>query len=191
MNGIENITEKIRAEAAASSAKIDADAAGDAKAIAEKYAAAAESEKAAIIADAKQKAANEALRADSQADINARNRRLAARREVIAEAFDLALAELCHLDDEKYLSWMERMVKDAQTADGEVIMNEADRAKYGEELVRRAAGDKKLALAADTGSFAGGFILREGQIETNCTFEVLINSSREDLEGEIAAVLFE
>ena len=191
MNGIENITEKIHAEAIAAAAKVDADAAAGAKAIAEKYAAAADAEKAAIIADAKRKAANEALRADSQADINARNRRLAARREVIAEAFDLALAELCHLDDEKYLSWMERMVKDAQTADGEVIMNEADRAKYGEELVRRAAGDKKLALAADTGSFAGGFILREGQIETNCTFEVLINSSREDLEGEIAAVLFE
>ena len=104
----------------------------------------------------------------------------------------MALTELTKLDGEKYLGWMERQVKAAQTADAEIVLNAKDREKYGRQLVAHAqSGAHKLALAADSGDFAGGFVLREGQIETNCTFEVLISSGREDLEGEIAAVLFE
>ncbi len=47
-----------------------------------------------------------------------------------------------------------------------------------------------MKLSDKTGDFAGGFILKQGAIESNCTFEVLVGQVREELEGEASSILF-
>ena len=48
----------------------------------------------------------------------------------------------------------------------------------------------KVTLSNTTGPFAGGFILDQGSTETNCTFEVLSSSVKEELEARVDAALF-
>ena len=51
-------------------------------------------------------------------------------------------------------------------------------------------GNGKLRLAKETGSFKGGLILRRGNIEANCTAELLVDLCREEMAAELAGVLF-
>lgn len=75
-----------------------------------------------------------------------------------------------------------------------MLFNAKDRDSVG-ALVVAAANEKlpdgKLTLAEDAGSFDGGFILRRGNIEVNCTVELLVELCRADMSAQIAGVLFE
>ena len=52
------------------------------------------------------------------------------------------------------------------------------------------AGTGMLTLAEESRPMAGGLILRDGRVETNCSFEVLIRLQRGALSAEVAQVLF-
>lgn len=52
-------------------------------------------------------------------------------------------------------------------------------------------GTGMLTLAEETRPMDGGFILSDGAVEVNCTFDTLIRLQRGALAGEVAKVLFE
>lgn len=52
------------------------------------------------------------------------------------------------------------------------------------------AGTGMLTLAEDSRPMAGGLVLRDDRVETNCSFEVLIHLQRESMAAEVAKVLF-
>lgn len=52
------------------------------------------------------------------------------------------------------------------------------------------SGTGMLTLAEESRPIAGGLILRDGPVETNCSFEVLIHLQRETMAAEVAKVLF-
>ena len=52
------------------------------------------------------------------------------------------------------------------------------------------SGGAKLTLSDETGDFKGGLILRRGNIEVNCTAELLVELARGDMSAEIAGLLF-
>ena len=65
----------------------------------------------------------------------------------------------------------------AVTGDEEIVLNARDRAAVGDKVAAAANAklpDGKLTLADETGDFKGGFILRRGNIEANCTAELLV-----------------
>ena len=43
----------------------------------------------------------------------------------------------------------------------------------------------------ESGDFSGGLKLREGSVEVNCTVDTLLALSRNSLDAEIAAILFD
>ena len=53
-----------------------------------------------------------------------------------------------------------------------------------------AQGTAMLTVAEETRPIQGGFVLRNGRIEVNCTFEALIRSEREQTAGAVAKLLF-
>lgn len=53
------------------------------------------------------------------------------------------------------------------------------------------AGTGMLTMAEETHPMAGGLILRDDKVETNCSFEVLIHLQKENLAAEVARALFE
>lgn len=50
--------------------------------------------------------------------------------------------------------------------------------------------DAQIILGETAGNFKGGFILENNGIEINSTYEALVSSLRDELEFEVAKVLF-
>lgn len=48
-----------------------------------------------------------------------------------------------------------------------------------------------LTLSAETRELAGGLILKQGDIEVNCSVDTLLELSRGELAARVAEVLFE
>ena len=68
----------------------------------------------------------------------------------------------------------------------------------GEEIVRGANAilterglPAGLTLSDESGDFSGGLKLCEGSVEVNCTVDTLLALSRNSLDAEIAAILFD
>lgn len=82
----------------------------------------------------------------------------------------------------------------------EVLMNVRDRDRYGSALIegarKRLMGKapqeklERLTLSGTAAPIDGGFILRCGRIEINCTFALLFAQLREKLEAEVGEALF-
>ena len=53
-----------------------------------------------------------------------------------------------------------------------------------------AQGTAMLAVSEETRDISGGFILKDGRIEVNCTFDALVRAEREQTVGEVAKLLF-
>lgn len=83
----------------------------------------------------------------------------------------------------------------------EVLLSASDREKYGEALIssvrtrlsaKVGAGKlDRLVLSRDVAAIDGGLILRYGDIESNCSLELLFAGLRRELEGEVGHVLFD
>jgi len=54
----------------------------------------------------------------------------------------------------------------------------------------RIAGTAQLTLSEKTRPMRGGFVMADDEVEINCTFETLVRLQREQLEREVANVLF-
>ena len=126
--------------------------------------------------------------------MEARKGTLAVKQEMVALAFDKALEQLCNLPEEEYVAFLASLAAKASVSrDEEIILNARDRAAVGEKVVSAAnnrLGSGRLTLAAETRDFAGGLILRRGNVEANCTAELLVELQRGDLSAEIAGLLF-
>ena len=120
---------------------------------------------------------------------------LALKQDMVSESFDRAVEQLVNLPQEQYVALLARLAAQASvTGDEQIVLNARDRAAVGEKVVAAAnakLGDGKLTLADETGSFKGGLILHRGNIEANCTAELLVELCRGDMAAELAQVLFD
>ena len=180
--------------------KIIAHIQADAKSQADAILAEAEKQCAAIRADYDKKAAQlyaEKVRAGTKAcqdqvdsvqriaRMEAKKTLLSVKQEMVAKSFDKAQELLTSLPEEQYVAFLAKLAARASvTADEEIILNEKDKAAVGEAVVG------KLRLSERTGSFAGGLILSRGNVEANCTVELLVELCRGEMSVEIADMLF-
>lgn len=198
MNSIDSITKKITQDANAAAQEKVKEAQEEAKAILADYKAQAEKIKADARA-ASQKEADALLeRVESQAALAKRNLLLQNKRASISRAFDKALEQLCAMDPAKQLDFLSSAAAKYQSQDATILLNKKDQGAFGEKLIPmiqeklKAAGkDYKVSLSKATGNFAGGLVLIEGSIETNISYEVLIKNIRDEIENDVAKVLYE
>ena len=193
MSSAENITQKILAEADRQAALKREEAERDAKATLASFEAQARQLKESLTAGGRKEAAALLERVASQAQMNDRNLKLRYRRQAISQAFDRALERLCALPEEEYVDFLAKIIAENQTADAKLILNGKDKA-LAPKIIAAAKARQKVPLAlecADTaGDFAGGVIIAEGPVETNCSFEVLLKSRHDELEAQVAKILF-
>lgn len=204
MNGIEKITGQIDADV---QKEIDAaldQARAQAQEIEDRYASQAEAQAEAIRRKGEQDAALRQERLVDVAKLEARKTLLAAKQDMVGQAFDLALKKLLELPDQEYIALLAKLaVAASRTGREQVIFSQKDRSRYGKqavtmanEMLAKKAGPRAaesagmLTLAEEARPMAGGLILRDGRVETNCSFEVLIHLQRDALSAEVARVLF-
>jgi len=193
MNGIEKIVQRIREDA---QTEIDGilDAAGrEADQIMERARLQAEAEKADLTARNEKTAAEREERLVSMAQMEARQVKLAAKQEMVEKAYGLALEKLCAMADEDYISVVTALlVKAAPDGKGEVIFAAGVRERIGEKAVALAnqALNGTLTLSGETRPIRGGFILKNGNVEVNGSFETLVRLQRAETAGAVAKTLF-
>lgn len=225
MNGIDNITGRIDADAQAEIDAILAQAKAQAADITGRYQQQADRETADIASHSAKNAAEREERLESVAQMEARKVALGAKQDMISKAFDKAMEKLCALPDEEYVETMAQlMAKASETGREQVIFAQKDRQRVGKAIVTRAnellakaaapamneptskvgtilnkvvtgvsamtAGTAMLTMSEETRPISGGFILRDGDVEVNCSFETLIRLQRNELAAEVAHILF-
>ncbi len=192
MQGIENITARIEADAQAEIDRIQADAQAQADRIAAGYAARADREVADILDKGKRAAAERGERLVSAAQMEARKMTLGAKQELLDQAFELALNKLCALPDGEYAALLADLAVAAGNGTEELIFNAADRARVGEQVVA-LANEKSgghFTLSAQTRPIRGGLLVSDGAVEVNCALETLVRLSRSEVTGEVGKLLF-
>ena len=194
MNGIEKITQRIETDTQAEIDRILGDARAEADDITDRYQAQANNEAAELAAKNQKAAAEREERLVSTAQMEARKVGLAAKQEMVEKAYDLALEKLCSMPDEQYVKTVaDLLVQAAPNGRGAVIFAPAERERIGEAAVR-AANEKlhggKLTLAEETRPLKGGFILSDGKVEVNCSFDTLVRLQKAETAGAAAKKLF-
>ena len=126
--------------------------------------------------------------------MEARKAILAVKQEMVAKSFDEALKALVKLPEKDYVAFLAKLSANASVShDEEIILNARDRAAVGDKVVKAANAlvpGGKLTLSDETREIAGGLILRRGNVEANCTAELLVELQRGELAAEVAGLLF-
>ena len=193
MNGIEKIIDRISGDAQAEIDAVLNQAKAEAAEITARYEAQAKAETDDILARGKRAAAEREERLVSVAQLECRKAQLAAKQEVIDASFKLALEKLLALPEDKYVALLADLaVQAAPSGKGKLIFSQTDRARVGKAVVL-AANEKlngSLTLAEETRPMNGGFVLSDGRVEVNCSFETLVRLQKAELTGKVTGVLF-
>lgn len=193
MEGIEKITAKIAADAQAEVDRLNSENQAQIDSLRAQAQAQADRESADLLAQGKRAAEERLERLKSAAGMERRKLELAAKQEVLGEAFDLALEKLCSLPDQQYIDLLAGLAAEASsTGEEQLIFSPSDRARIGKQVVV-AVNEKKhahLTLSETTREIRGGFIMADGDVEINCAFETLVRLQREKMELTVAKALF-
>lgn len=198
MKGIEKITNRIREEAEADAAAVIAEANAKAEEILGGYREQAkqlydelhEAGLAEAAASAERKIRNDQLRS--------RKATLGIKHVLVKDAYRQAHQEILNLPEEEYLELLTSYaVKASSSGKEKVQLNEKDRARLGEKLIRQvnarlAEAGRPAGLTLDERSvdIDGGLLLTENDISVNCSIDVLVDTLCEKLDRSVAGILF-
>jgi len=199
VEGIARIKETILEEAKQEKEKIINEAKTQAKEIEARYKSQVDQILGSILEKAKKAAEEKKRRIISMAELENRKGLLKAKQEIIDEVFEKAKKKLKALPDEQYRNLIaDMLMRSTVTGNEEVIISESDRQRITPEFIQEI--NKKLKDIGKEGNLRisdvsrdmiGGFILKSKDVEINSTFDSLIKMEREELETEIAKILFE
>lgn len=196
--GAERIRQRILADARTKADAIRSEAAAAADSImaeADKQAAANRED---VLTQARKLAEEHKRRILGMSMLETRKEMLTAKQDIIENAFQQAIAKLSASDDKTYFAILRDMlIATVDTGEETVILSERDAARIPTgfwddvNLALAAAGKKgSLSPSAETRNISGGFILRSAGVEINNSFLSLLTILRDDLEPEIAGILF-
>jgi len=195
----DRIIQRILDDANARAESIKADARDQAKAIENEAREKASRKEEQILEQAKKDAEEQKRRIIGVAQLEARKDLLAAKQEMIGKAFEMALEHLLNQDGRAYFSMIHDMLLEyVETGTEKVMFSTGDLARIPDnfwqevnEALLKQGKKGELKLSDEPRDIRGGFILQTDGVEINCSFESLLEMKRDELEPEVAAVLFQ
>ena len=193
MNGIEKITQRIASDAQAEIDRILGDARDEAARITANYRAQADAEAQELDDKNERAAAEQEERLISAAQMKASRLQLAAKQEMVEKAYIQALDKLCAMPKEQYVDVLAKLLVEASSnGKEEAVFSKEDREQVGKAAVEKAnqISGKQLRLSEESLPIRGGFILKDKNVEVNCTFETLVRLQKAETAGAVAKTLF-
>ncbi|MGI5851808.1 MAG: hypothetical protein GX340_04280 [Clostridiales bacterium] len=197
MNGIDRISERILKDARAEAARIIEEAQERARSLKEDRVGQVEKENEKYNRESILRAEEHKRRMLAMAGLEMRKEVLAAKQELIDHVMEKAGEAIMEMPREEYRHIVTQMLLEAAQGHEEVYFSVADEARLDQSIVDevnellRARGRKgELKLSPRREEFHGGFILRTGGMEINNTFGALIRMSRDEVESQLAKILF-
>lgn len=197
--GVEQIKNKIMADSKVLCEKIIRDAEREAGNIIEKAEKEAFQKVSIMIEKAKEEAARIGERMKAVAQLEERKRELKGCQNALDQAFKLSLERIASMPDDRYASFIEKvLLKAVSEGKGEIVFNQRDKERLGKKFVseinkklKSSGKNSEIVLSGDTLNSRGGFVLKYGDMEVNCTLETIMNMARPALELDVAAILFD
>ena len=126
------------------------------------------------------------------AELDAKRVDLGVRQQLLGEAFEAALKQMMELAPDKYVKFADKLLAQAVTTGSEVVLVGKNEKHLDQRWLDgyNSAHNTKLTLSADRLPISGGFVLRNDRIDTNCSWEMLIEDARADIETEVVKRLF-
>ncbi len=220
MTGLKKITSRILADAQAQAQEILDEATEKSIAVRAQNLADAKAAQDRLIAQAEKEGEALVVRAKSSAAMTRRNIELSAKSEMIDRAFERAMQEIYEMDRTEYAELLLSLLCKTLNAQRESeresmrLYNECIAPDYYELMLNaRDSGDvathimSGVRTAAATGRIPadmsvkvrlcptpieidGGLVLRCGDIETNCSFSMMVAALRAALEPRIQQILY-
>ena len=193
MNGIEKITQRIESDAQAEIDCILGEARDEAARITANYRAQADAEAQELADKNERAAAEQEERLISAAQMKASRLQLAAKQEMVEKAYIQALDKLCAMPQEQYVAVLANLLVEASSnGREEAVFSKEDREQVGKAAVEKAnqISGKQLRLSEESLPIRGGFILKDKNVEVNCTFETLVRLQKAETAGAVAKTLF-
>lgn len=195
MSGLDKILAEIRDEAAAE-AKQALDAA---QSQADRILAQAKEDSQAqadkILAAAKQDVADIERSRESALALQRRQRTLAQKQALLAETLQKAQDAILALPEDVYFDLLVRLAqKAAEPGEGVLLLNPADKkrapANFAKKLAAALPQGASLSISADTRDIDGGFVLKYGDVEENCSIGDMFNARADEFSDLIRDTLF-
>ncbi len=126
-------------------------------------------------------------------NLDAKKITMDARAKAIDKLFEKAKEQLVNLDKKKYLAIVQSLIaKYAEDGDS-VIISAVDKDRITQKFIDDTAKKLaiKLTLSKEVGNFNGGVVLAGKNSDKNLTFDMELQSIREECETQIANMLFE
>lgn len=194
MNGLDKIIARMEADTRVECDALAANAAGNADAILRDYQAQAD----AVARDSAQRAETQAAEhlehLNGSSQLVCRQRVLAAKQQLIDEAFARTAQALTALPQAAYVDLLASLAAENGSGDEELLLSKTDRDAVGAAVVE-AANAKKLGaafrLSEETRDTGGGLVLRRGRVELNCSFTEKLRQLRQEESSAVAQLLFD
>jgi len=126
------------------------------------------------------------------ARLDVQKMKLGARRKLIDQVFDKALERLQQMDTSEYEKFIKSLLQQAsEEGEGVVVPGREEKVLTTDWLKKfNDENGTRIELSEDRLQTRGGFVYRKGNIDINCSFTMLLDSLREDLEAGIVKSLF-
>ena len=198
MNGIDRISKRLVADAEAKIAQQNAETAEKCEAILAEFRQQAQEAYETRMQEGNAERETRIQRVGSTAEMEAKKAILAFKQEMVGQAFADAVKKIVSMPKDEYVHFLAGLAaKAASYGTEELIFNPKDAAAVGKETVKAANALLKqrgipggLCLSDETREIPGGVIVRQGDIETNCAADTLVQMSRTELASQVAEILF-
>ena len=199
MNGIEKITSRIESDASKEAQELSLETAERCENMRKEY-------------DSKAQEAYWALVRSGVKDCEARVRQLGAiaaqeaqksilslKQEMVDKSLSRAEQMLCEMPEREYTQLLACLAaKAAKTGLEELVFNDRDKGTAGPKvsrganaLLREQGKYGKLTVSELSADIKGGVIIKQGDIEINCSIEAMVSTYRDELSTQMASVLFD
>lgn len=144
------------------------------------------------IDDAKSQHGDIVNRKKTVANLEVRKLMLSSKQKAIDEAFQNAIDKINDLKKADYLAYIKTLLEN-NAQDGDMVtICEKDKSRITKTFINSFSKEKgiKLSVNSDLGDFNGGIILSNGNYDKNLTLDVELKMLREEIEPEIANIIF-
>lgn len=193
MSNVNNLTSKIIKDAEERKTSILAKAEEEKVKIVTKKRDEANKVKASMISKMELEAVTKKERILSSAELKVRNEKLLSKGKVIDDVFNKSVDSLCQMKGEDLKSFIKNSIKNLNVdGDETLLLNEIGLKVIDDNFIIELNKELNLnfTMSKEANSFKGGFILEKNGIEINYTFESLVGSLRDEMEFEVANILF-
>ena len=123
-----------------------------------------------------------------------RQRVLAAKQQLIDEAFARAAQALAALPQAEYVDLLAALAAENGSGDEELLLSAHDRETVGAAVVDAANAKRPgtaFRLSDETRDTGGGLVLRRDRVELNCSFTEKLRQLRQEESSAVAKLLFD